>query len=415
MGQRLFRQEALDFHREKPLGEVVLIRPPSFSLLTGCALLVAAALIAFALCGHYTRKAHVSGYLAPNKGLIKVYVPQAGTLIEKHVKEGQQVKEGDPLFVLSTEHGSLVAPEAQAAAIAQLRQRRDSLERELAKQVNIDAIERRSLQQRISAVEAEAVQLKREIAIQEQRTASAAKTLQRFQALVAAKFVSEVQAQQKHDELLEQQAKLESLQRGRIEVERNLNGLRLELSSADLKATNQRAAIERNISSVEQDLTEHESRRTILITAPTSGMVTAILVERGQRANPSAPLLSIVPYGATLEAQLLVPSRAIGFVAPAQTVALRYQAFPYQRFGSYLGRVIEISRTLITPSDAALPVQLQEPVYRVTVALDSQSIHAYRQEISLQPGMLLDADIWLDHRRIIEWVFDPLYSVTGRV
>jgi multidrug efflux pump subunit AcrA (membrane-fusion protein) len=65
-------------------------------------------------------RAHVSGYLAPSKGLIKIYAPEVGTLIEKHAREGQRMKRGDALFVLSTERSSRETPEAQAAAIAQL-------------------------------------------------------------------------------------------------------------------------------------------------------------------------------------------------------------------------------------------------------------------------------------------------------
>jgi membrane fusion protein len=58
---------------------------------------------------------------------------------------------------------------------------------------------------------------------------------------------------------------------------------------------------------------------------------------------------------------------------------------------------------------------LQEPVYRVTVALETQTVTAYGTELPLQAGMVLDADIALDQRRIFEWVFDPLYSITGRL
>src|SRR5215470_11741202 len=125
MRRALFRQEALDFHREKLLlGDVILVHPLSVSLLTSVAVLIALTVVGFACWGEYTRKAHVTGYLAPNKGLIKVYAPQAGTLIEKHVTEGQSVQQGDILFVVSSERSPRGTPEAQAAAMAQLRQRR---------------------------------------------------------------------------------------------------------------------------------------------------------------------------------------------------------------------------------------------------------------------------------------------------
>jgi membrane fusion protein len=113
----------------------------------------------------------------------------------------------------------------------------------------------------------------------------------------------------------------------------------------------ERAAIEREISALDQQITEYESRRTLVITAPADGVVTAILAGRGQSVAAGAPLLSILPEGAVLQAQLLVPGRAVGFLAAGQPVALRYQAFPFQRFGNSHGVVKEIARSLIAPGD----------------------------------------------------------------
>ena len=126
-------------------------------------------------------------------------------------------------------------------------------------------------------------------------------------------------------------------------------------------------------------------------------------------------MVSLLPTGVALEAHLFVPSRSIGFVAQGQTVALQYQAFPYQRFGSYQGRVTEISRTLILPTETAVPLPLAEPAYRVIVTIDSQSVKAYGHDVPLQPGMLLDANIQLDRRRLYQWLLDPLYSIRGRI
>lgn len=415
MGNLQFRQEVLEFQRQRSFGEVVVLRPLSFHLLTAIAVSIAIAIIGFAYWGEYTRKAHVKGYLAPNMGLIKIYPPEAGTLIEKHVTEGQSVKRGDTLFVLSTERSSRLTHEAQAAAIEQLRQRRDSLKEELTKQHHIDQIEIETLQVRIRDARAELAQIKVEMATQKQRAASAEESLRRYRSFLVKKIVSELEVRLKQDEWLDQQGKLQALERSRLGLEGKLNSLRFELSSSRLKTKNQEAVIEREISTREQELTEYESRRNIVITAPNDGIVTTILASGGQTANTASPLLSILPAGAVLEAHLLAPSRAIGFIAHDQIVALRYQPFPYQRFGSYRGRIKAISRTLITPKDADLPVNLDESVYRVIVALDAQKIKAYGEDIPLQAGTLLDADIWLDRRRIIEWILDPIISVTGRV
>jgi membrane fusion protein len=415
MRRALFRQEALDFHREKLLGDVVLVRPLSVSLLTGAAVCIALAVIGFAWWGAYTRKAHVVGYLEPNKGVIKVYAPQAGTLIEQHVVEGQAVQQGAVLFVVSSERSSREATETQATAIAQLRRRRESLQEELAKQGHIDRIQLATAQERVRGMDAELAHLAAELQLQEQHVASAAGTVERYRLLVAKGLAAEMQAQQKREELLDQQSRFHSLQRSRLTLEREMDTLKRERTSNDLKAKNQRAAIERNISALEQELTEYESRRQVVIVAPSAGVVTTILSVQGQNITPSIPLLSLMPMDAVLEAHLLIPSRSMGFIAPRQTVAVRYQAFPYQRFGSAKGRITEIAKTLITPNEVTLPVPLQEPVYRVTVALETQTVTAYGTKLPLQAGMVLDADIALDQRRIFEWVFDPLYSITGRL
>jgi membrane fusion protein len=271
------------------------------------------------------------------------------------------------------------------------------------------------LEQRVASMQQEAVQLKAQLVTQQARVRSAQSALARYQALVKQKFVSEAVVQEKQDELLEQHGRLQVLQRGEVTLQRDLAALKLEVGSSALKAHSKREGIDREISQLDQQLTEYEAKRALVIAAPVDGTVTTVLAEEGQNAGTSAPLLSILPAGAQLQAELLVPSRSIGFIAREQTVALRYQPFPYQRFGLYRGRVTEISKTLISPGDTTLPVPLEGPAYRVTVALESQSVSAYGQQVPLQAGMTIDADVLLDHRRLLEWIFDPLYSLTRRV
>ena len=56
-----------------------------------------------------------------------------------------------------------------------------------------------------------------------------------------------------------------------------------------------------------------------------------------------------------------------------------------------------------------------EPLYRITVQLDRQDVPAYGAPQSLAPGMQLDADVLLDRRRLIEWIFEPVLGIAGRV
>jgi membrane fusion protein len=144
-------------------------------------------------------------------------------------------------------------------------------------------------------------------------------------------------------------------------------------------------------------------------------VLTNVAVSRGETVAESAPLAVVVPKGSGLHAQLLVPTRAIGFVQPGQEVVLRYDAFPFQRFGQYRGSVEQVSQTVWSPGERVGPLQVREPVYRVDVKLDSQLIAAGAQKLPLRSGMLVNADILQEKRTVWEWVFEPVLSLKGRL
>ncbi len=415
MSTPLFRTKALAHQQDRLHGEILIARSPTIRLFVSVTALFAIALVSFAFWGEYTRKEHVAGYLSPTQGMIKMYSPQVGTVLIKHVDEGQLVKQGDVLLTISSERATSTTRETQAAMLAELKQRRDSLRLEQGKQQEIDALTGTGIVGRIRGLETEIREAQAQMALQSSRVTSAERMVARYEKLLLERFVSDVALQEKQDELISQRNQLAQLKRSITSLNRELSSARVELSTSGLKRDNNTSAIERQISELEQQLTETDARRSIVLTAPADGTVTTILVELGQTANPNTPLLSILPAGAELQAQLLVPTRAAGFIKPTQQVSLRYQAFPYQRFGHHLGEVVEIGRTVIQPNESSLPLSIQESVYRVTVRLPQQKVHAYGQAMPLQAGMVLDADIHMDRRRLIEWVFDPLLSITGRI
>ena len=411
----LFRPEVIAAQHEHAVGALLLLPPLSTRLLTAAAVAVAAALAILLYAGAYTRKAHVTGYLVPAHGLIKVQSRETGTIVEKHVSEGQRVSRGDLLFVISMERSSRNATESQGAAIEKLRERRASLATELAQQDRLARLEALELRNRYNAMEIELAKLAEEIATQGMAVTSAETILHMYQQLFTQSLGSAEQSEGKRKDLLEQQSRLQALQRSQIAMTRERDALGAQVAASAVKAATQHSAVERSIAALDQELTEYESRRTFVVTAPVDGTATAVLANAGQPAAAAQPLVSLLPAGATLEAHLLVPSRSVGFVTRGQTVALQYQAFPYQRFGSYQGHVTEVSRTVILPAETAVPLPLAEPAYRVIVTLDSQSVKAYGRDVVLQPGMLLDANIQLDRRRLYQWLLDPLYSLRGRV
>ena len=420
MNAPLFRQSALNAQHPKWLGEIILIRPLTFTFFTLFAATVALALIAFAYFGTYTKRSTVIGQLIPDTGLLKIYPTQTSVVVQKMIVDGQQVKQGDTLFVLSAERHSNTQADVQAAISGQVLQRQQSYQLERRQTQQIQAEEKVALQQKIAAMQSELAQLNSGIGLQQSRVNLAVETAARYKGLAQQDYVSREQAQQKQEELIDQQARLQTLQRDQISTARELHVQQAELANLTLKQQTQLAQIERNIASTKQELTESDAKRQVVITAPQSGTVAAINAELGQNVDVSHALASIVPRNATLQAQLYAPSKAIGFIKLGDSVLVRYQSYPYQKFGHAHGVVSQLSRAALLGNElngylAGNSSLANEPFYKITVVLDKQAVTAYGAQQALQAGMLLEADVLQDKRRLIEWVLEPLTSLTGKL
>jgi membrane fusion protein len=396
-----------------------LLRPLSLRLLTATVLLVLAAVLAFLWWGEYTRKARVAGVLVPDHGVIRLLPPQEAVVLERHAVEGARVARGDVLFVLSLERSS-AAGDTQASVQRSLRERERSLADSASQQALLTQAQATAIDQRLADMRRERGQRLSEALLHKQRLTLAGDALARLESLRRDNFISAAQLQAKHEELLGLQAQLQALERDAAAHERAIAALEAERRELPLRAQAQQGEIQRERAELAQLAAESEAKRRLVVQAPADGVVSAVLAQPGQTVTPTAALASLVPADSQLQAHLYAPSSAVGFVRPDQTVLLRYQAYAYQKFGHQRGRVLQVSRTPLSAADqsalaGAQPQAAHEPLYRITVALDKQQVSAYGQDISLVPGMQLDADVLLDRRRLIEWIFEPLLGLGGRV
>lgn len=417
----LFRAEALAERRTEWLGTVLLAHRPSHSLFATFAVLVTAAILGPLFFANYTRTARVNGWLVPQQGLVRIFAPQSGVITQLNAYEGMEVHKGAGLLALSTELQSTAMGATQEEIVRQLVNRRDGLVAERHLHGQLYEQQQQDFSERLAAMRAEQASLERELEIQRNRLQLAERGSERLRRLHERSLIVEQRWQDVEDNRLEQGAKLRELERGLVTNRRERQMLEAEIRALPLKDRTERSENDRNVAALEQELAQAEAQRQIVIPAPQDGTVTAIQAELGGNARTTVPLLSIVPAGSPLEARLFIPSTAIGFVRRGQRVLLRYQAFPYQKFGHYEGWITNVSRSAVSPGELAPELVgltglfgANEVVYPGTVTLASQTATAYGEQISLQPGMLLEADVVIERRRLFEWVLDPLYTLTGK-
>jgi membrane fusion protein len=241
--------------------------------------------------------------------------------------------------------------------------------------------------------------------------------LDRKKSLADRKLGTVDQSEQVELSLLNERAQLSGLQLDRAALTQEQSTFESDQAIKPLQQRNEINALERELSSLDQQLAESETRSENVIVAPASGVLSVDLVTLGQTVTPSQPLAVIHPDGAALQVHLFAPSRAVGFIKADDRVNLRYQAFPYQKFGQQGGWVRSIARTALSATELAslnLPQQEQnEPLYRIVVEPRWQTIDVNGLPTPLQAGMAVDAYVLQETRAIYEWMLEPLLSVNG--
>ena len=416
--QELFRSEVLAERQTPLLGKVLLEPKASHSLLVGISVALGLAVIAFLVFGSYARKARLSGVLVPTQGIARIVAPQAGVVTDIFVNEGANVKKGTPLIALSSETQSEALASTREEIVRRITSRRDSTAANQRVQEDLFDQQAADLRKRIDALTTEQKHLAREIELQRARLRIGDSSLTRARAMRAQDLIPLPRLQRTEQESIDDKSKLEAMERSQFTLKREQIQVEATLREMPMRRHTQLGEIDRNVSSLNQELAEAESRRKIVISAPYDGVVTALQAEKGSSAQANIPLMSVVPAGSDLLASLYGSSRAVGFVRPGQNVSLRYQSYPYQKFGSYVGTVASVSKSAINPAE--LPQQLAglyaptESLYRINIKLDRQTATTYGQPAPLQAGMQLEADVITDSRRLIEWMFEPLFTLTGK-
>ena len=413
----LFRREAIEAHRQQWMGEVRLVRPVSMSVLVVVLVAVAIAVGSWLVLGEYTRKAHVRGVLVPDRGWIRLVSPQLATVAERRVAQGQAVRAGDVLFVLSLDQ-HVGDGNAQQRVQRSLRARQESLSETLEARQRLSREQETALSERLAGLRQEIAQIATEIELQRQRLALSQQTLARLESLREERFVSTAQINTKSEEVLALRAQLVSLERQRSTLMRDVAALEGQRRELPLQERARAGELQRAAQALAQESAENDAKHEMLIRAPQDGTLAAVLAEPGQSVSPDVALASLVPADTRLQAHLYAPSSALGFIRPEQPVRLRVAAFPHQKFGHQAGAVLQVSSTPLQAGElAALPLAVKpdEPLYRVTVKLEHQYVMAYGREQPLAAGMQLDADVMLERRRLVEWLFAPVLGIAGRL
>jgi HlyD family secretion protein len=180
----------------------------------------------------------------------------------------------------------------------------------------------------------------------------------------------------------------------------------------------ERVEVAAQLEKASQELAKLAHRHELLeLRAPQAGVVKDLATHTaGTVAAPGTILMTLVPDGDKLVAEVWVSNQDVGFVRPGQEAKLKLAAFQFQKYGMVEGRVLHVNADATeapspnTRSDALTGRDrpMGPLAFRALVELDSQELSADGRRYALQPGMQVAGEIHLGTRTVLEYLLSPV-------
>ena len=447
--------EALEDHSAE--GAELLLAEPS-KMMRATILLIGAMLIAaliWSMIGRADVIVTATGTLGPESEVRRFYAPIAGEMVDIYIAEGQPVEEGDVLARINARGAVEVATNALDARLKLAEAERQSryfperkglMERQaevLDKQIEIAANQH---EKRVSEGMAKLADVQKAKLVEARgnlETAARARDIARrdldkFQRLIRSEGgggVSRKQVEERRSEQIAANTNYELAEAKLGELEFQLSEefakVKAELEGSDSKLLELRIQHEELLDKIEYEefrvrmelkraelAAEAASRvnfdnideeNFLRIVAPVSGVITDVaLTQAGDKVQPNTPLGGIAPQDARTVLNVEIPESERAFLRVGQEAKLKFNAFPFQRYGYINGKLEYIS-----PSTRPSVREAQVPVYEGRVSLEKDYFTIAGQDYSLRYGMEASAEITVRQRRLIDFALDPFRELAG--
>ncbi len=406
--EELFRRQAIEALSKRPFGRPIARLPRSWSWVTSLVVCLAIVVTGFLGQAEYARKESARGWLVARQGVVRISHDSGAEVIAIMQQPGEFVEAGDPILTLGHDrilddgsNSNTLQREELQQQIAAVSAQTSLLRREV-------AVEARSIDKQLEALQIEQRLSDGQKQKQQQRISAATKKLARLVNAATSGAVTEWEVLQQQDELTGLEQVLTGQRQGDMARLREQQQLQERSRRLPLETERVIAGLHGQRSSLQQALTRQRAEQRVVLVAPMSGKLASIEVHVGDSIAPRQLLATVVSAEPSLTADIFVPSSAIGFIRTGQQVRLLYDALPHEHFGAFAGQVETISDAVLLPHELPPTFHFSEAAFKVGITVQHSNAALESLRATLRPGMLLDAEIILETRSLVEWLLEPL-------
>ncbi|EAX1287187.1 HlyD family secretion protein [Salmonella enterica] len=414
----MFRKEALEGRRMIWRGNALLLPGISSLVVIVVCLLFLFSFLFFVITEDYTRRVTVSGEITTWPRPVNIYSSVQGFVVNRFVTEGQIVKKNSPLYQIdvskSTRNG-IVSTSHRTDILNQIRQV-DNIISGLknSKKATLDALEKQKIQYTAALQRSTEILHHAEEGIRIMK-----QNMDNYRQYQSRKLITKDQLTNQETIYYQQQNSLLGLNSQNEQNALQITNLESQIRIQAAEFDNRIYQMTLQRYELQKELVNTDMESAVIIRALSDGKIDSMSVSIGQMVSPGDSLVQILPdivkhYYLVLWA----PNTAIPYISSGDKVNIRYEAFPAEKFGQFLGVIQSISRSPATTQEMSTyqgapqnTSSLSIPYYKILVKPDRQNITYGGRIHPLENGMKAQVTLFLEKRKIWQWMLSPFYDM----
>lgn len=422
MNNKLYRTEAIEYKRHHWRGKALLLAGlPAWLIVLLSTLFLIALIVAVIFC-KFTQRIDVKGEVITLPHSINVFSPQQGFIIKQYVKIGDLVKKNQPLYEIDVSRNTS-SGNVSAAQVESINEKIYNSEEIIKKLVHNKKQTLNALNEQLKT---STDSLKVTIRMLQNTQAGLKKmhdNLASYDKYLSDGLITKDQYNYQHSLYFQQQSAYQSLVSQKMQLESQITQLNSDKVTKAAVFDNQISSQYNQTNDYKNQLIESNANGNLIVKATADGRIESLSATQGQTVDNGSSLAQIKPIG-NVEYYLILwlPNNSIPYLKIGDSINIRYDAFPADKFGQFPGEIISISSMPASRQEMSEytnvnngSTQQELALYKAIVKIKDKEFSYKGKTLSLSNGLKAQAVVFLEERPLYMWMFTPIYKISQSV
>ncbi|MEA4748343.1 HlyD family secretion protein, partial [Klebsiella pneumoniae] len=384
-------------------------------------LFLIALIVAVIFC-KFTQRIDVKGEVITLPHSINVFSPQQGFIIKQYVKIGDLVKKNQPLYEIDVSRNTS-SGNVSAAQVESINEKIYNSEEIIKKLVHNKKQTLNALNEQLKT---STDSLKVTIRMLQNTQAGLKKmhdNLASYDKYLSDGLITKDQYNYQHSLYFQQQSAYQSLVSQKMQLESQITQLNSDKVTKAADFDNQISSQYNQTNDYKNQLIESNANGNLIVKATADGRIESLSATQGQTVDNGSSLAQIKPIG-NVEYYLILwlPNNSIPYLKIGDSINIRYDAFPADKFGQFPGEIISISSMPASRQEMSEytnvnngSTQQELALYKAIVKIKDKEFSYKGKTLSLSNGLKAQAVVFLEERPLYMWMFTPIYKISQSV